>query len=70
MLSCNTENAMMENIKIQTMVKDLNDLSCSEQQGILPSCAPLSVPYVPFQMEGSVPYDQKKVWKTALCFPV
>ena len=69
MLSCNPENAVMENIKIQTMVKDLNDLSCSEYQGILPSCAPLSVPYVPFQMEGFVPYDQKKGLENGTLFP-
>jgi spore coat protein JB len=42
---------------------------CNDKQGSLPSCAPLAVPYVPFQLEGSVKYNQKEGLENGTLFP-
>ena len=41
----------------------------TDQQGILPPCAPLSVPYVPFQKEGTAKYAQKEGLQNGTLFP-
>lgn len=43
--------------------------ACSDKQGSLPSCAPLAVPYVPFQQEGSSKYNQKEGLENGTLFP-
>lgn len=42
---------------------------CGEGNGSLPSCAPLSVPYVPFQEMGSKRYDQREALQNGTLFP-
>ena len=42
---------------------------CGEGSGILPCCAPLAVPYVPFQPPGSQKYDQTDALKNGTLFP-
>ena len=42
---------------------------CGDGCGTLPSCAPLSVPYVPFQQEGSRKYDQTEALANGTLFP-
>lgn len=53
----------------QTMAQGTRETSCSDNQGTLPPCAPLSVPYVPFQMEGSAQYNQKEGLENGTLFP-
>ena len=42
---------------------------CGDNCGTMPSCAPLSVPYVPFQQEGSQKYDQANALANGTLFP-
>lgn len=42
---------------------------CSDAEGFLPSCAPLAVPYVPFQQTGSKRYSQRDALKNGTLFP-
>ena len=42
---------------------------CGDNCGTMPSCAPLSVPYVPFQQEGSQKYDQADALANGTLFP-
>lgn len=42
---------------------------CGDACGTLPSCAPLSVPYVPFQQEGSQKYNQADALANGTLFP-
>lgn len=42
---------------------------CGDACGTLPSCAPLSVPYVPFQQEGSQKYNQTDALANGTLFP-
>ena len=42
---------------------------CGDGQGTLPSCAPLAVPYVPFQQPGSQTYTQEKALANGTLFP-
>lgn len=42
---------------------------CADGCGILPPCAPLAVPYVPFQQEGSAKYDQTEALANGTLFP-
>lgn len=42
---------------------------CSDNCGTLPSCAPLAVPYVPFQQEGSQKYSQNEALANGTLFP-
>ncbi|MCD8382080.1 MAG: spore coat protein CotJB [Clostridiales bacterium] len=42
---------------------------CSANQGTLPSCAPLAVPYVPFQQTGSAKYSAQEALSQGTLFP-
>ncbi len=33
-------------------------MTCGDNSGVLPQCAPLAVPYVPFQQTGAKKYTQ------------
>ena len=43
--------------------------NCAEHEGVLPSCAPLSVPYVPFQTSGGSSYSQTEALNNGTLFP-
>lgn len=43
--------------------------SCMDQQGVLPSCAPLANPYVPFQQKGTQTYQAAKGMIRGTLFP-
>ena len=42
---------------------------CNDRHGMLPSCAPLANPYVPFQQEGSEIYDHNDAIANGTLFP-
>lgn len=42
---------------------------CTDQSGTMPSCAPLAVPYVPFQQTGSKKYSQNDALNNGTLFP-
>ena len=42
---------------------------CGDKCGPLPSCAPLAVPYVPFQQEGAQRYGQNEALANGTLFP-
>lgn len=42
---------------------------CGDMCGTLPPCAPLAVPYVPFQQEGSKKYAQNEALANGTLFP-
>ena len=42
---------------------------CGDGQGTLPPCAPLAVPYVPFQQPGSQTYSQQDALASGTLFP-
>ena len=42
---------------------------CSDNFGTMPSCAPLAVPYVPFQQTGSKKYNQNEALNNGTLFP-
>lgn len=42
---------------------------CGDACGTMPSCAPLAVPYVPFQQEGSQKYNQADALANGTLFP-
>lgn len=44
-------------------------MACPDASGTLPSCAPLAVPYVPFQQEGSRKYGHKDALNNGTLFP-
>ncbi len=41
----------------------------ADQTGVLPACAPLANPYVPFQRTGAAKYDQNKALARGTLFP-
>lgn len=43
--------------------------ACADHCGTMPSCAPLAVPYVPFQQTGSQKYDQAQALNNGTLFP-
>jgi spore coat protein JB len=43
--------------------------TCSDNNGTMPSCAPLAVPYVPFQQENSSVYTQNEALAQGTLFP-
>ena len=45
------------------------DQTCSEAKGILPACAPLANPYVPFQLESPPKYEPRKALVRGTLFP-
>ena len=42
---------------------------CADNCGTMPSCAPLAVPYVPFQQTGSKKYTQNEALNNGTLFP-
>lgn len=42
---------------------------CGDNKGTLPSCAPLAVPYVPFQQEGASVYQRDNALAQGTLFP-
>ena len=42
---------------------------CADTCGTMPACAPLAVPYVPFQQEGSRKYDHAGALSNGTIFP-
>ena len=42
---------------------------CGDTCGVMPQCAPLAVPYVPFQQTGSKRYSQKEALQNGTLFP-
>ena len=46
-----------------------NTRPCADNCGTLPPCAPLAVPYVPFQQEGSQKYDRTNALANGTVFP-
>ena len=42
---------------------------CGDGMGTLPSCAPLAVPYVPFQQNGNQTYSQQDALANGTLFP-
>lgn len=43
--------------------------SCGDASGMLPECAPLAVPFVPFQQTGSKRYSQQDALNNGTLFP-
>lgn len=48
---------------------DQNNTACADNSGTMPSCAPLAVPYVPFQQTGSKKYNQSEALNNGTLFP-
>ena len=46
-----------------------NSRPCGDGQGTLSPCAPLAVPFVPFQQRGSQKYDQAEALANGTLFP-
>lgn len=46
-----------------------NNNACADNCGTLPPCAPLAVPYVPFQQVGSKKYNQAEALNNGTLFP-
>ena len=42
---------------------------CGDANGTMPACAPLAVPYVPFQQMGSTKYDHSEALANGTLFP-
>lgn len=45
------------------------DRACSDAQGILPACAPLANPYVPFQQQGAQTYPAARALVRGTLYP-
>ena len=46
-----------------------NPRPCGDACGTMPACAPLAVPYVPFQQQGSKKYNQADALANGTVFP-
>lgn len=51
------------------MDNEVRPVQCPDANGTMPDCAPLAVPYVPFQQTGSRKYDQKMALNHGTLFP-
>lgn len=51
------------------MENEMKPTYCGDNSGILPECAPLAVPYVPFQQTGSKKYTQNEALNRGTLFP-
>ncbi len=47
----------------------INTRPCADNCGTMPACAPLAVPYVPFQQQGNKKYDQANALANGTVFP-
>lgn len=45
------------------------DRACTDAQGVLPACAPLANPYVPFQQQGASTYQAAKALVRGTLYP-
>lgn len=59
------ETSLAETIEISVMEAN----SCADSNGVLPSCAPLANPYVPFQQNGAAKYEANKGIVRGTLFP-
>ena len=50
-------------------VADMETPSCGAANGVLPACAPLATPNVPFQQMGAKPYDHSEALENGTLFP-
>lgn len=48
---------------------DVDAAACADTSGTLPECAPLAVPYVPFQQESPKRYSQSDALSNGTLFP-
>lgn len=51
------------------MNSEIQNPTCTDNSGTLPICAPLAVPYVPFQQTGSKKYNQNDALNNGTLFP-
>lgn len=51
------------------MENEMKPIPCGDHSGMLPGCAPLAVPYVPFQQTGSKKYSQNEALNHGTLFP-
>lgn len=51
------------------MNHETSNPACADHCGTMPSCAPLAVPYVPFQQTGSKKYDHAEALNNGTLFP-
>ena len=56
-------------LKEENTLKDEQQRTCPEGCGTLPECAPLSVPFVPFQQEGEKKYGKTDALAQGTLFP-
>ena len=49
--------------------EDMDAAVCGDACGTMPSCAPLAVPYVPFQQMGAKKYDHSEALENGTLFP-
>ena len=50
-------------------MKQQTAMGCSDAMGVLPACAPLANPYVPFQQEGAQTYQANKALVRGTIYP-
>ena len=51
------------------MENEIRPMACSDNCGTLPECAPLAVPYVPFQQTGSKKFNHNAALNHGTLFP-
>ena len=51
------------------MESEMNSVRCADRCGTMPDCAPLAVPYVPFQQSGSKKFGQNEALNRGTLFP-
>lgn len=49
--------------------EDMEVMPCGDANGTMPACAPLAVPYVPFQQKGTSKYDHSEALENGTLFP-
>ncbi len=58
-----------EGVKPEVPATPVTPAVCNTLNGTMPSCAPLSVPYVPFQQKGSPKYEVAEALDNGTLFP-
>lgn len=58
-----------EGMKPEVPATPVTPAVCNTLNGTMPSCAPLSVPYVPFQQKGSPKYEVAEALDNGTLFP-
>ncbi len=51
------------------MESEVKPVQCPDTNGTMPACAPLAVPYVPFQQTGTRRFDQRAALNHGTLFP-